>query len=150
MAAPFLLDTAVLLHWIRDKSQAAEIDRQFNLATSPLRPLMCEVSLGELLAFSQNRQWGDRQRKRLQEVERRVTTVDISDRRVIEAYADLSTLARNSGWAIFNGKNDLWVGAAAKVTQAHLLTMDTDFQPLRGLPGWRVTVLDAHTALPVP
>jgi predicted nucleic acid-binding protein len=149
MSVPFLLDTTVLLQWTRGKSQATALDQQFNLLASALRPLMCEVSLGEMWAFSRNPQWSDRQRQRLLQIEQHVTAIDISDRRVIDAYADLSTLAQKSGWSIFNGKNDLWVGAAAKVTQAHLLTMDTDFLPLRGLPGWTVTVLDVHTALPL-
>jgi hypothetical protein len=74
--------------------------------------------------------------------------VDISDSGVREAYADLST--RSSGWALFNGKNDLWVGAAAHVAHAHLLTMDMDFMPLVGRSDWRVTVLDSRTAAPVP
>jgi hypothetical protein len=46
---------------------------------------------------------------------------------VRQAYAEPSTLAQSSGWSLFHGKNDLWVGAAAHAADAHLLTMDTDF-----------------------
>jgi len=150
MPAAYLLDTTVLLHWTRGKSQAATIEQQFQLSTSLLRPLICEVSLGELLAFSRNPQWSSQQRQRMQAIQQHVTVIDISDRRVLDAYADLSTLAKASGWSIFQGKNDLWVGAAAQVAQAHLLTIDKDFLPLRGRAGWSVTVLDERTALPVP
>jgi len=92
MSVPFLLDTTVLLQWTRGKSQATALDQQFNLLASALRPLMCEVSLGEMWAFSRNPQWSDRQRQRLLQIEQHVTAIDISDRRVIDAYADLSTL----------------------------------------------------------
>lgn len=149
MTPHHLLDTTVLLHWTRGKVQAEALDRQFQLNSSPLRPLVCEVSLGELLSFSRNPQWSERQRERMQAIEQHVTSVDISDRRVLEAYADISTLAQSSGWSLFKGKNDLWIAAAAAVTGAHLLTMDKDFQPLQGREGWRVTLLDIHTALPL-
>ena len=150
MPRPFLLDTTVLLHWTRDSPQARTIDQQFQLSTSSLRPLICEVSLGEMRAFSRTLKWGANKLKRLTEIERHVVAVDISDGRVLDAYAELSTLARTSGWALFHGKNDLWVGAAAYATESHLLTMDRDFLPLRGRSGWQISVLDAKTAIPLP
>jgi len=140
----------VLLHWTRGGRQAEALDEQFHLSSSLMRPLVCEVSLGEMPAFSMSLKWGARRQDRLKELERHLGVVDISDRRVRQAYAELSTLAQVSGWSLFHGKNDLWVGAAAKVTEAHLLTMDTDFLPLRGRPGWLLTILDDKTALPRP
>ena len=65
------------------------------------------------------------------------------------AYADLSTLAQKAGWPLFHGKNDLWVGAAAKAAGAHLLSMDKDFLPLRKVAGWNVTILEDHTGEPI-
>ena len=149
MEVPYLLDTTVLLHWTRASRQATAIVQRFQLTASPLRPLVCEVSLGEMLAFSRSLGWGQQKRERLAEIERQVVVIDISDRRVMEAFADLSTLAQKSGWSLFHGKNDLWVGAAAKATGAHLLTMDKDFLPLRGAEGWNVTILDDHTGEPI-
>jgi hypothetical protein len=65
MAAPYLLDTTVLLHWTRDSRQARVIDANYQLSSSTLRPLICEVSLGEMLAFSYGRKWGAQKLKRL-------------------------------------------------------------------------------------
>lgn len=110
-----------------------------------MRPLVCEVSLGEMLAFSLSRNWGPQKLRRLAEIERHVVIVDISDPRVRQAYAELSILAQSSGWSLFHGKNDLWVGAAARAADAHLLTMDRDFLPLSGRAGWQVTILDDRT-----
>jgi hypothetical protein len=101
-----------------------------------------------MLAFSLSRKWGAQKLRRLAEIERQVVVVLISDTRVRQAYAELSTLAQSSGWSLFHGKNDLWVGAAAGAADAHLLTMDMDFLPLRGRTGWQVTVLDDKTGLP--
>ena len=71
--------------------------------------------------------------------------MDISDARVIEAYADLSSLAKSNGWAIFHGKNDLWVGAATRFARATLLTADKDFLPLRDGKHLDIILLDAMT-----
>jgi len=150
-AVSFLLDTTILLHWTRDTPQATVIDQQFQLSQLRMRPLICEVSVGEMLAFSRSRQWGLQKQQRLNDiVERQTVIVRISDPLVMDAYADLSTLAKSSGWSLFNGKNDLWVGAATGASGSHLLTMDTDFLPLRNVPGWAVTVLDDKTGRPRP
>ena len=149
MSESYLLDTTVLLHWTRNDNQAQSIDERFKLSQSRLRPLICEVSLGEMLAFSRSLKWGADKLKRLAEIEQWAVAIDISDTRVRDAYADLSTLAKSSGWALFHAKNDLWIGAAAYVARAHLLTMDVDFMPLVGRSDWRVTVLDPRTAAPL-
>lgn len=77
MPAPFLLDTTVLLHWTRNSPQAQAIDANFQLSSSVMRPLVCEVSLGEMLAFSIGRNWGAQKLRRLAELERHVVVVHI-------------------------------------------------------------------------
>ena len=44
-----------------------------------MRPLVCEVSLGEMLAFSLSRSWGTQKLRRLAELERHVVVVHILD-----------------------------------------------------------------------
>jgi predicted nucleic acid-binding protein len=152
MPPPDLLDTTILLHWTRNSRQAQAIEEQFGLAELEMRPLICVVSIGEMLAFSRSNNWGLNKLQRLEDIlANHVVTVDISDPRVLDAYADLSTLAQSRGWSLFHGKNDLWVGAASIATASHLLTMDTDFLPARGqVAGLEATVLDATTARLVP
>jgi predicted nucleic acid-binding protein len=150
-ANTYLLDTAILLHWVRGSKVGEAIDGQFQLKTSSFRPLICEVSLGEIEAFARGEKWGEPKRNKLKELKKELVAVDISDARVIDAYADISTLAKSNGWAIFNDKNDLWIAAATRVTGATLLSTDkTAFLPLRGGKHLDVIVLDAMTGLPVP
>lgn len=141
----YLFDTGILLHWIRGSKVATVVDGQFQLRGASFRPLICEVSLGEMEAFARTEKWGDQKRNKLKELKKELISVDISDSRVIEAYADLSSLAKSKGWAIFHGKNDLWVGAATRVTGATLLTADKDFLPLRDGKHLDVILLDAMT-----
>lgn len=150
MPSSYLLDTSVLLQWTRDSPQAKVIDETYGLTASAMRPLVCEVSVGEMLAFSRGLRWGAERQRRIENLWTFTVVIDISDRGVMDAYAETSTLAKQYGWALFHAKNDLWVAAATRATGAHLLTMDQDFLPLRGRSGWSITVLDPKTALPVP
>ena len=145
-ASTYLLDTGILLHWVRGSKVATVIDGQFQLRTASFRPLICEVSLGEIEAFSRSEKWGTEKRNKLKDLKKELVTVDISDGRVIEAYADLSTLAKSNGWAIFHDKNDLWIAAATRVAAATLLTTDkTAFLPLRDERHIDVVLLDPMT-----
>ena len=152
MANPptYLLDTGILLHWVRGSKVAAVVDGQFRLKAASFRPLICEVSLGEMEAFARTEKWGEQKRIKLKELKKDLIAVDISDSRVIEAYADLSSLAKANGWAIFHGKNDLWVGAATRFSGATLLTVDKDFLPLRDGKHLDVILLDAMTGWRLP
>jgi predicted nucleic acid-binding protein len=79
---------------------------------SPFRPLICEVTLGEIRGFSRDQKWGETRHRKLAEIQTRLVAVDISDPRVVDAYADLATLAKQNGWALFHEQNDLQTAAA--------------------------------------
>lgn len=147
----WLLDTGILLHWIRASKMAETIEAQFHLRESNFRPLICEVSLGEIEAFARDLSWGASKLNALKNLKKELVAIDISDSRVIDAYADFSSLAKTNGWPIFNDKNDLWIAAATRVSGATLLTTDTKgFQPLRNNKHLDVILLDAHTGLRLP
>lgn len=149
-ARGYLLDTNIVLHWTRTGSPvAAEIERQFQLTSSPFRPLICEVTLGEMLAFAKGRGWGPARLARWSDVERRLTVIPIGDRRVHEAYADLHSQAKDSGLPIQHDHNDLWIAATARTAGARLLSTDAKaFLPLRTTLD--VVVLDAQTGVALP
>jgi hypothetical protein len=66
-AAAYLLDTGIVLVGTRQSSASKVIDAQFGLSASPFRPAICEVSIGELLAFARSNKWGERRQKLLME-----------------------------------------------------------------------------------
>ncbi len=145
-ATSYLLDTGILLHWVRGGVVAQRIDQQFSLRQARFRPLICEVSLGEMEAFARGWNWSERKRQALAALKKELVTVDISDPRVLSAYGDFSTLAKVKGWPIFNDKNDLWIAAAVRVTGTTLMTMDRKaFVPLRDSGELAVTLLDPRT-----
>ena len=150
-AKTWLLDTGILLQWIRASRAAETIDAQFHLRESAFRPLICVVSLGEIEAFARNRNWGQEKRNTLKDLKKELVTIDISDARVIDAYADISSLAKAKGWSIFQGKNDLWIAATARVASATLITTNSrDFRPLRDDAQLDVILVDPHTGQQLP
>ncbi|MBX3025802.1 PIN domain-containing protein [bacterium] len=150
-AGSYLLDTNVVLHLIRETAVGSVIASAFDLRASGFRPLICEVTLGELAAFALGRQWGPRKRAALEELKRRIVTVDISDPAVIQAYAEISTVAQRKGLSILNAKNDLWIAAATRASDSTLLTTDRkEFLPLRDGNHVACVVLDATTGHPLP
>lgn len=147
----YLLDTNVLLHWLRGSSVCTTIDGQYGLTTSVFRPLVCEVTLGEIEAFAMSSKWGDARRQKLSEVRKKIVVIDLTDERIYQAFAEYSTLAKNNGFAIFHDKNDLWIAAAAKVSGATVLTTDAKgFKPLRDGKHLDAIVLDPKTGWPMP
>ncbi len=150
-AKTYLLDTNVLLHWVRGSTVAQNIDAQFQLSASAFRPLICEVTLGEMAAFAASNGWGATKKQKLAELKTKLVAVDISDGRMIDAYAEFSTLAKTNGWAIFHDKNDLWIAAATWVSGATLLTTDAKgFLPLRDGNHLGVIVLHPETGWSLP
>lgn len=145
-AAEYLLDTGILLHWIRASPVAAAIDAQFGLRDAGFRPLICEVTVGELAAFAQSQRWGAEKQQALRDLRQRLVTVDISDPTVVAAYAEISTLAKRNGWPILHDKNDLWIAASTRASGTTLLSFDRKaFEPLRNDSHLRVILLDAHS-----
>ena len=97
-------------------------------------------------AFARDEKWKDARREKLKDLRKELVAIDISDYRVIEAYADFSTIARAKGWSIFHDKNDLWIAASTRVSGAVLLTMDKKaFAPLREVSELNAIILDSKT-----
>jgi hypothetical protein len=76
----FLLDTGVVLHATRQNSPvSAALEQQFGLSTSRFRPAICEVSIGELLAFTKAPDpWGERRIEILRTQIRKALVIPIS------------------------------------------------------------------------
>ena len=95
--------------------------------------------------------WGEPRKAKLAEIRTKLVVVDLTDDRIIRAYAELSTLAKEQSLAIFHDKNDLWIAAATRVSGATVLTTDAKaFMPLRDGKHLDAVVLDPHTGWQVP
>lgn len=125
----FLVDTNVVVHYVRASWLADEVESRFNLRHRQERPLLCVVSIGELFALTRKLNWGEKKREQLTQLIRELVVVDINSGPVLEAYGEISHSTESEGKKM-GQQNDLWIAAVAKATGAHLITTDTDFDTL--------------------
>jgi predicted nucleic acid-binding protein len=141
-AVPYLLDTNVVLITTRQGNPAAEvIDQQFGLRASSFRPAICEVSVGELLAFAHS--WGAARRKLLDDVIDELLVLPITSRAVHVEWAKLRSFSKGRGLAIQHDHNDLWIAATANVAGMAVITSDASgFMPIRDAGLVRAELID--------
>lgn len=138
----FLLDTSAVLHLARTKSPVADqIEADYRLSTSPFRPSVCVITIGEMKAFAQS--WGDMRVAYAESVLARLSIVDINHVEVIDAYGVLHSENRALGLNL--GQNDLWIAATALATGLTLLSADGDFLRLVTAPD--LIVVNAKTGI---
>jgi len=136
----YLLDTGILVHYVRQSSLYQTIEANENLTAQDCIPFISVVTMGEILSFGIQQNWGQAKLQSLKNLFSKLVVLDInsSDEKLLETYADLDAYSKNKlpsnklGRAITMGKNDLWIASSAKVANATLLTIDGDFNHLNG------------------
>lgn len=123
-----VLDTNILLHWLRGREAGEKLRGMYELGARRPRPIVPVVVKGELLALALKFSWGTEREQALQDLLRELPIADISAESVIRAYAQLDHESQKAGRKM--GKNDLWIAAIAKVQRAIVLTTDQDFAHL--------------------
>lgn len=141
MRGLFLLDTGLILGFVRETSWAIRVREEYDLGGPETMVVTSVICQGELLALAEKRGWGEAKRIKLARTMNRVPTLDISKQPILNAYAliDAWTHGRSVASprntpppkpARSMGKNDLWIAATAHASDAVLLTTDTDFDHL--------------------
>lgn len=136
----YILDTSILLHYIRQSPLSARIENELQLMSQDVVPLVAAVSIGEIEGFVQRRNWGDKKINILKKLLSRILVVDIAgqDEKLMRAYATLNNYSQNwlpdkpLGRSVSIGQNDLWIAAVARVANAELITADGDFDHFNG------------------
>jgi tRNA(fMet)-specific endonuclease VapC len=149
MAAPaYLLDTGIVLLATRAGNASKVIDAQFGLVASNFRPAMCEVSVGELLAFANASHWGGKRKESLMDRLKSSLILPISHPGVHQRWADIQSTLQREGIAV--GQNDVWIAAMASVTGLTVLTTDKDFRRVRDLKLVGAVIVDPNTGVVLP
>lgn len=140
--AKYLLDTSILLHYVRGSDVAKHIDEQYHPSEPPNYPVVSVVSLGEIYSLSFCRNWGSSKQDVLKRLLNAIPAVDINHSAIISVFAEIDAFRlgkhptkalpqRDSSKTI--GDNDLWIAATASVLKASLLTLDKDFLVFNGV-----------------
>ncbi len=126
--AQLVLDTNILVYWLRGKRAAEFLRDEYELGNRRPRPIVPVVVKGETRAFAVHNNWGTRKLDALDELMRQLPIADIGSDAVVARYAALDVESRSVGRKM--GKNDLWIAAVAAVQGATVLTTDKDFDHL--------------------
>ncbi|MFW6107275.1 MAG: PIN domain-containing protein [bacterium] len=127
MAAPatkYLLDTNILVAYIRANALGQYVEESFALRASHFRPLIRVVTVGEIRVLASRWRWGTKKQQAMERLLSELVWVDISDPEVLDAYVLVDT-SRPRGKEI--PQNDRWIAAAARATGSRLLSTDRHF-----------------------
>jgi predicted nucleic acid-binding protein len=134
----YLLDTNILLAYIRESTLSNLIDERFQLFDSQHLTAISIVTVGELHSIALRNNWGKARIQRLDAQLNKMLIVDINVATIIERYAEIDAFSQakhptmKSNFSSRNmGKNDLWIAATTAVVEATLLTTDGDFDHLK-------------------
>jgi tRNA(fMet)-specific endonuclease VapC len=151
----FVLDTGVVLGYIRAAGYAEYIEKKYAPFVPPNIPLISVVSKGEIYSLAKQFGWGGNKLKTLDELLRKLPTVDISHDQIIQRYSEIDAFSlgkdrarplRSGQTARVMGKNDLWIAATASVLNAALLAIDHDFDHLSSVFLNVIYIDQKHTA----
>jgi tRNA(fMet)-specific endonuclease VapC len=126
----YLLDTNVLLAYLRYGPLGAFIDQTYQLSGPSTNLIVTVVVEGEIRALAMRLKWGSSRTAEVTSLLARMIVVPLPFLNIVQAYAEIDTFSLNRGAVM--GKNDLWIAATAHVVQARLLTADHDFDHLDG------------------
>lgn len=124
----YFLDTNILVHLIRRDSIGEYLIRQYGLLIAEPRPLISDVSEGELRSLAVQWAWGDQKRNQMEFFLSLFWRFTINKQSVFEAYAIIDAYSESLGLSM--GKNDVWIAASSIVTETMLLTTDKDYDHL--------------------
>jgi tRNA(fMet)-specific endonuclease VapC len=122
-SGPYILDTNIVVHVLRDDDVVAMIERAVDLEGQ--RNFTSVVVVGECLALAKRRGWGARKEEALQALLAQLVVVDINRAEILERYAAIDAATQSAGNKM--GKNDLWIAATAAALEATVVTADGDF-----------------------
>ena len=131
-----LYDTNIILHIVRYNSIDEKV-RNFVNPNKQLLEFTTTVNKGEAISIALQNGWGKSKVQKLTDLLNEIAIIDISDDKIVEAYAIIDAFSQNkysliklSDSARNMGKNDLWIAAISKVFKFQLITTDGDFDHL--------------------
>lgn len=133
----YLLDTNILLSYIRGQKFAKDLEDRLDLLKPENTLMTSVVCLGEIKSIAFRNKWGKAKWRAIENLINKLLVLDIHTEEIVDKYAEidafsqgkhpnllLSTSSRNMG------KNDIWIAATAAVYELILLTTDQDFSHL--------------------
>lgn len=140
----FLLDTNMLLGFVREAPWAIKARADYSLGDSETMVFTSVICRGEILALAEKNGWGAKRRTRLDDVLETIPTLDIDQPAILDAYARIDAWTHGKSVAspgnvlppqpaVSMKQNDMWIAAITHACNATLLSTDSDFEHLAGI-----------------
>ena len=136
----YILDTNILLTYIRKTKYSDQIDKEYAPLSIENTPIISVVSVGEIKSLAIQNKWGKKKLMKLEELLSQFIVADINVETIINKYAEIDAFSQGKlknkpvDFTSKNmGKNDLWIAATASTLNIKLLTTDKDFTHLNKL-----------------
>lgn len=130
----YVLDTNILLIYLRDSETKNKIENNYSLFSSNNDLINSAVTVGEIRSIAKRNKWGSKRLKAVKKLIDKLIIVGINFEDLIEIYAEIDTFSQGKNdtkalnlSARNMGKNDLWIASTAVVTNSILITSDIDF-----------------------
>lgn len=133
----YLLDTNIVLTYIRDTPISRKMEAHLNLLSGKNNIVVSVVTVGEIKSIAKQQNWGNRKVEKMLSLLQEFLVSDINIENIIERYAEIDAysqgklVGKKSEFTARNmGKNDLWIAATASIYDMELITTDNDFNHL--------------------
>jgi predicted nucleic acid-binding protein len=124
----YLLDTNILVHYVRGSAVWERLREEYQLLLIEPKPVICVVTVGEIRSLAYQWQWEEAKRSQMAFALGYFGIVNINTPDILESYALMDSYLERQGQSL--GKNDLWIAATTQASGARLLTTDRDFDRL--------------------
>lgn len=135
----YILDTNILLTYIRKTKYSDQIDQKYAPLSIENTPIISVVSIGEIKSLALQNNWGAKKLVSLENLLGKFIVADINVESIIKKYAEIDAFSQGKldqkmgNFTSRNmGKNDLWIAATASALKIKMLTLDKDFNHLNG------------------
>jgi hypothetical protein len=86
-----LLDTSILLHYVRGSAVAEYLDTQYHPSELPNHSVVSVVSPGEMYSLSYSLKWGQARQDILKKLLNSIPAVDINHSAIINSFAEIDS-----------------------------------------------------------
>lgn len=140
--AKYVLDTGILLHYVRGSAIAEFINSKYCPSELPNYSVVSVVSLGEMYSLAYRLKWEAQKQETLKKLLNSIPAVDINHSAILNCFAELDAyrFGKHPAKPLPQGEsskaisdNDLWIASTASILKATLLTLDKDFLIFNGV-----------------
>lgn len=135
----FLLDTNILVGYIRAAGYAAYVEKKYNLFNPDNVSVISVVTVAEIKSLAFKFGWGIKKIEIMNDLIKKIPAVKIDSEQILNSFAEIDSFSQGkhpkiklpTGISSRNMQdNDIWIAATASILKATLLSTDKDFEHL--------------------